>query len=181
MLTACGGGGTHDAGVAHLGTTTISKGSSGSANNPTKFAECMRSHGIVDFPDPGPSGGFAINAQPGSDLDPRSAPFQAATKACQQYDPSAGKPPSPAEQAEGLAQLLKFSQCMRSHGISDYPDPTQSGIQIKPGGPNSDLNPNNPRLEAAQTACQRYSQPGPGVIISNVTPPAGGGGSPAAR
>jgi hypothetical protein len=55
------------------------------------------------------------------------------------------------------------------------PRPTHPGIEIKPGGPSSDLNPNNPRLETAQTACQRYSQPGPGVVITNVTPPAGSG------
>jgi len=50
---------------------------------------------------------------------------------------------------------------MRSHGISDFPDPTPN-----PGGPggsfswsghgeNDDLDPNNPRYQAANKACQQ--------------------------
>ncbi|HEY1687628.1 MAG TPA: hypothetical protein VGF95_02065 [Solirubrobacteraceae bacterium] len=44
-----------------------------------KFARCMRSHG-VDVPDPGPSGAVEIE---GSDVNPQSATFQNAQKACQ--------------------------------------------------------------------------------------------------
>jgi hypothetical protein len=62
-----------------------------------------------------------------------------------------------------LAQLLQYSECMRSHGITDFPDPQSSngrvGISIK-AGPGSDLNPNNPQFQAAQKACQKFL-PGP--------------------
>jgi hypothetical protein len=55
------------------------------------------------------------------------------------------------------AQFLAFSRCMRSHGFSDFPDPTTSGggvgIQLN-RGPGSDLNPNNPKFKAAQQVCQ---------------------------
>ena len=59
-----------------------------------------------------------------------------------------------------LADMLKFAQCMRSHGVIDFPDPTSKGIQIRirPGMP-SDLDPNNPRFQAAEKACQWF-QPG---------------------
>jgi hypothetical protein len=43
-----------------------------------KFARCMRSHG-VDIPDPNGSEGIEL----GSNVDPQSATFQAAQKACQ--------------------------------------------------------------------------------------------------
>jgi hypothetical protein len=57
-----------------------------------------------------------------------------------------------------MAQLLAYSGCMRSHGVSDFPDPTTSpgggaAIQIN-GGPGSDLNRNNPTFRAAKQACQ---------------------------
>jgi hypothetical protein len=48
---------------------------------------------------------------------------------------------------------------MRSHGITDFPEPTPGpngrggGFSIK-AGPGSDLNPNNPRYEAADRACK---------------------------
>jgi hypothetical protein len=44
-----------------------------------EFARCMRSHGIADFPDPLPDGGFDI---PG---DTNSPQFHAAQQACQHY------------------------------------------------------------------------------------------------
>jgi hypothetical protein len=51
---------------------------------------------------------------------------------------------------------------MRSHGVSDFPDPTTSGGEAAistHGGPGSDLNRNNPTYEAAHQAC-RTLQPG---------------------
>jgi len=59
-----------------------------------------------------------------------------------------------------LGEMMAYSKCMRSHGISDFPDPTPN-----PGGPggslswsghgeNDDLDPNNGRYQAANKACQ---------------------------
>ena len=63
-------------------------------------------------------------------------------------------PPNPAE----YQRALKFSRCMRAHGIAGFPDPgSGGGIQSSGGGPNSNLNPNNPTFSAAQRACQKYS------------------------
>jgi hypothetical protein len=60
--------------------------------------------------------------------------------------------------AEGLAQLESYAKCMRSHGISDFPDPTTSpggGAAIEThGGPGSDLDRNNPRFKAANQSCE---------------------------
>ena len=69
-----------------------------------------------------------------------------------------------------IAQLLAYARCMRSHGISDFPDPTTGGgISISQhGGPGSDLNRNNPTYEAAHQAC-RTLQPG-GVQAPTVSP-----------
>ena len=87
------------------------------------YAQCMRSHGVANFPDPNGQGVIQ-----GSGINPGSASFQAADKDCRHLLPNGGQP-SPAQQAKALAQALKFSQCMRSHGISDFPDP-----QSQPGG-----------------------------------------------
>jgi hypothetical protein len=123
-----------------------------------KFAECMRSHGVADFPDPSANGTISANG-----LNPQSSQFQTGTKTCRKLLPNGGQP-TPAQQAQALAQALKFSQCMRSHGITDFPDP-----QSVPGGgirmslratPGSDLDPNSPLFDAAQKACQSF-MPGP--------------------
>jgi hypothetical protein len=101
----------------------------------------------------------------GSGINPSSSTFQAASKDCRHLLPNGGQP-TPAEQAKALAQALKMSQCMRSHGITDFPDP-QSGaggsIRISlHNSPGSDLNPNSPQFQAAQKACQGFGPAGPG-------------------
>ncbi len=125
------------------------------------YSKCMRAHGIRDFPDPvankgGPAGGPGFNLSGGgSDVDPNNPVYKAANQACQSLLPV----PSTAQQQQWMAQAMKFSQCMRSHGIPDFPDPTASGgitITAQPGSGGSDLDPNNPLFQAAQRACQHY-------------------------
>jgi hypothetical protein len=70
-------------------------------------------------------------------------------------NPSATKP----TQKDNEAQMLKFAQCMRDHGVQ-VSDPRTSGqggnIQIQGGGsgPNSGLTQD--QLQQAQDACKQY-------------------------
>ena len=116
-----------------------------------KFAKCMRSNGVADFPDPSGNGTISVDG-----LNPQSSQFQGAAKVCRKLLPNGGQP-SPAEQAAALAQALKLSQCMRAHGITDFPDPKTApgggmsmGLRFTPG---SDLNPGSPLFDTAQKAC----------------------------
>jgi hypothetical protein len=194
LLVAACGSSPNNAAVAHLGntTTTNAAGSQGAsppaASNSSgpsagaapsgshaqgvfaipggneadalKFSECVRSHGVPSFPDPNASGAIQV-----SGLNPTSTAFQDATKSCRHLLPNGGVP-TPAEQAQALAQALKMSQCMRSHGITDFPDPQSvagGGIRISlHSTPGSDLNPNSPLFQAAQKACQAFSPLGSG-------------------
>jgi hypothetical protein len=172
LLAACSGS-SSGPGVASAGTspktTTTQTGSRGS---PLAFSQCMRAHGVKDFPDPDSSGRIGIQAGPGSDLAPDNPTFQAAQQTCKSFQPKE----SPADQQENLQNALKFSQCMRAHGVKDFPDPVQNGqgvgIRIS-GGQGADLDPNNPTFQAAQKACQSIiGAPGGGQTVT-----AGGKGS----
>jgi hypothetical protein len=163
LLAAACSSGAPDPGIAQVGaaaTTSTTVANRGGLPAPSKaqsleFSQCMRSHGVPKFPDPNGNGAIAFG--PNSGIDPKSPSFQRAMHACQKYQPQ----PSAAQRAQMLANLLKFSECMRAHGISDFPDPKTSGngvglhIRINGGG-SSDLDPNNPLFQRAQTACQRY-------------------------
>jgi len=139
------------------------------------FSRCMRAHGISDFPDPSSQGGIALNGGPGTDLNPSSPQFKAATNACKPLLPPQ-KTMNPAQQAAAKAQALKYAQCMRAQGISDFPDPnSQGGIALSPK-PGGDLDPNNPRFQAANRACQ-HDMPGKGGSFSTNTSGGSGGGS----
>jgi hypothetical protein len=163
-------------GVAAMGSTTTTTDATSDGSAATtgaskadavqRYASCMRTHGVPRFPDPkaASGGGMSLKIGPGSGVDPRSPQFQAAEKSCRKLLPNGGKAPSPAEQAKALAQMLRFSACMRAHGLPDFPDPTTSGggLQLSIGGgkKGSGLNPSSPVFQKAQTACQSV-MPGP--------------------
>lgn len=65
---------------------------------------------------------------------------------------------TPAEQARLESAYLRFARCMRSHGVSDFPDPIAGsgghpGFSLQ-GGSSSDLNSNNPAFRRGIGACQ---------------------------
>jgi hypothetical protein len=91
----------------------------------------MRSHGVPDFPDPGP---IHIDVRAHPDLDPTSPTFVAAQKACVSLEPggTTGVTASPQLQAAALA----YSACMRSHGFPKFADPVfdSSGEHVSING-----------------------------------------------
>jgi len=84
-----------------------------------KYAACVREHGVPNFPDPSANGGFMVRVE-------SSPAFKAAQATCHKLLPGGG-PPAPGSathpSAQALASMLKTSQCMRRHGIYDFPDP----------------------------------------------------------
>jgi hypothetical protein len=100
-----------------------SSGKSGSrasvASQGLQFANCMRAHGISNFPDPGPGG--ALKLTPGSGLNPSSPAFEAAQRACKRYAPTIAGPPAMSESERRNA--VAFAECMRAHGEPGFPDP----------------------------------------------------------
>jgi hypothetical protein len=118
-------------------STGSSPGAGGSASSPSAvgYSRCMRSHGVPNFPDPG-SGGQVPKADP-QQLGVSTSQLQAAQRACQLLLPSIGGSfqeqaqqcyvagdCSPAIVQQVLTQLRKLAQCMRSHGVPNWPDPT---------------------------------------------------------
>lgn len=100
--------------LAACGSTAARTADSGTA---LKLSQCMRSHGLPNFPDPSPNGALQITG-----IDPQSPAFQAAQAACKQYAPFKSGPPKMTESQRRAA--TRFAQCMRSNGQSDFPDPT---------------------------------------------------------
>jgi hypothetical protein len=80
-----------------------------------KFAECIRSHGVNDFPDPDEKNQFDY----GVSVTP--AVWKKATTACKDLQPPgtlSGKR-TPKQQSAAL----RFAQCIRENGVKDFPDP----------------------------------------------------------
>lgn len=158
LTAACGSSASH--GVAQLpassttnapaGTTVASTSKVGPAQQREllKFVQCMRSHGVADFPDPNGQGAFPsaeVQALKGS---PRA---KAALYECKGDLPI---PSSSLTTPEAEAAVLKFAQCMRSHGVPNFPDP---GSQT--GHTASSLDPNSPEFQRAAKDCRSFLAP----------------------
>jgi len=75
---------------------------------------------------------------------------------------SLGGSASSSASAPTYAQVLALAQCMRSHGVPNFPSPGQSTAS-----PHSALpNVNSPQYLAAAGACQHLLPPGAKVSIS---------------
>ncbi len=123
--------------------TSASAGDTGSAADKTltardkavKFAECIRAHGVSDFPDPNEKNQFEY----GVSVTP--AVWTKATTACKDLQPpgTLSAKRTPKQQSASL----RFAQCIRDNGVKDFPDPVNGEPLVntykipssnKPGG-----------------------------------------------
>jgi hypothetical protein len=176
-VAACGGSSP---------TTTTTASTTGHNGEALKLAECMRTHGVPDFPDPTGGGGFGIQASAngsnasitvdGHALNVSGPAFRTAMNECAKYQPH-----GPAISGAQLAQIkrgaLRMAACMRTHGVPNFPDPKVTtgpggqGIAVSIGGGTGSgggngggggkLGPQSPAFQDAQKTCQRFMAVGP--------------------
>ncbi len=75
-------------------------------------------HGVPNFPDPNDEGETNVVG-----INISSPAFLAAHQACQSLE--VANPPAIVQQQ--LKQELAVAQCMRKHGVPDFPDPDSEG------------------------------------------------------
>jgi hypothetical protein len=142
-------------GCSNPPATTGAAGAAGSGTGSTasnldqavKFAQCMRTNGVSAFPDPDASGQLTIDGVVnGSSLNPNTPAFQQALSACKGLEPPGFMGTTRTAQQQEAA--LKFAQCMRDNGVSNFPDPTPDGPLIDVNGAHS-----IPGFQAAEDKC----------------------------
>jgi len=114
----------------------------------------MRSNGVLKFPDPD-SG--EIPKESPQQLGVSVSRFEAAQSACRHLLPNGGSGPTPAQVAQARANALKFSQCVRKHGVTNFPDPGSDGRIPDPATVGIDQG--SPQFQAANQACRMYRPP----------------------
>jgi hypothetical protein len=147
-LLAAGCGGSNGPGVARSGSNKAQF---------VGYAQCMRSHGVSDFPDPTtpPGGGvaFSIHSGPGSDLSPTNPAFKAANQACRTLLP--GGQQAPTAPSPRIAAEVGWARCLRSHGVSNFPDPNSQGAFDS-----SKFDSSSPAFQTASKACKSLQPTG---------------------
>jgi hypothetical protein len=143
-VAGCGGSSTSNGSVAHIKSSTTTNASTKSVGQPNAlaFAQCMRKHGVPNYPDPNSSGQLQLGG-----VNPQSPAFQTAANECKSF--GVGGTPRPITQTPQMqANGLRMASCMRSHGVANYPD-----------GPitrNSGINENSPAFQRAFQNCRKY-------------------------
>jgi hypothetical protein len=154
-------------------------GGAASAHSAVGYSHCIRSHGVPRYPDP--SGDGVLPKTSAQQLGVSSSALQAAQSACQHLLPSdggtlnadsfrqcmlAGDCPQ-ALVRQAMTEMLRFSRCMRAHGVPNWPDPT-IGTQGRPyfdlsGHGFSRQQARSPQLTRKSSECG-YEMPGVGGI-----------------
>ena len=114
LITAgCGSSAPSEAGTAGSSGSTGKKASA--RDKAVKFAECVRAHGVSDFPDPNAKNDFEY----GVSVSP--AVWKKAVDACKALQPpgTLSSKRTPKQQSASL----EFADCMRKNGVKDFPDP----------------------------------------------------------
>ena len=114
-----------------------------------KFAQCMRDHGVPMEDPQFDGGGVSLMIPEGTD----KAKVDAAQGECKQFMPNGGEPPklSPEDQE----RMRKYAQCMREHGITNFPDPGEDGRMMIDGN-KLGIDPQSEQMKAAEKACEQY-------------------------
>ena len=99
VLTACGGSPSSSAGSASTGSATY--------RADLAFAQCMRAHGLTNFPNPKPSGAFSFTTRSNAKPD---SPAARANDACQHLLPS-GSATAPSPSGTVAADCLTVPGC----------------------------------------------------------------------
>jgi hypothetical protein len=141
LTAACGGGSS---------TTTAAQTPYQQA---LAYAQCMRSHGEASFPDPTSKGVFNGIGN----TDPNSPQYLSANKTCGHL---LGGPEFAVTQLHAVTdQALKYVDCLRAHGVPDWPDPivTVAGVTMTLHG--TGLYPWSPQVQSAEQACKKLDTP----------------------
>lgn len=158
LLAACSGG-SSGASVARLSATATNPSTSAPAataegTGALAFARCMRANGLPNWPDPESNGVFDK-----SKLQ-QTAYSATQTRAvedgpCNNLLPTAAPSPSPIQiTAKQRQDYLSAAACMRSHGITNFPDPTFPNGSVK-FTPPPGLDTSSPPFNQAQQTCEK--------------------------
>jgi hypothetical protein len=151
LAAACGGSSssTGSGGSPHA---------AGSANSQAlAYSRCVRSHGVPDFPDPDSSGQIPKEAIVRAFRAVGDSRAKAATYACANLNPYGQA--SPILTVQEQQDYLKAAACMRSHGISNFPDPTFPGGRVNLPVLSS-LDTKSPQFTQAEQTCIKLIPPG---------------------
>jgi SAM-dependent methyltransferase len=151
------GGSPQAAGTGTGAATPAAHTSSPNAATYRRAAECIRTHGLPGFPDPTQNPQTGRWDLPAGTRKPPQSTLNACRSILSQLPETKGddEDDRPLTAAE-MVKAKQFAQCMRQHGLADWPDPGSTGVTtLPPRYAQLGKRGMRPQLEA----CQKYNIP----------------------
>jgi hypothetical protein len=158
VLAGCSSGGPGGSGgsggSAGSGGTGASTGAAGSQREAVavlrELVRCARANGMPNLPDPQ----IDANGQPVWPGGEPPEPTERVQRACRSIiERLPAQPPGEGADPASVPTLVRFAECIRSHGFPAFPDPRPDGkfdaSAFPPG-----VKPGNPEFDAAMQACR---------------------------
>ena len=168
LLTAACGSGTSSSSPSSIsGTSSSGTGGESAAYVSDKLgqARCLRAHGVPNYPDPNASGG-----PPNAKQLIASPQGQAAVRACSYWGNRIHNDVAAQNQAV-MGEYVRFAQCMRAHGLPNFPDPVYAEwrVEFVLSASQDGFDAHSPRVLAKARQCESVLPPGSGLPSVKVT------------
>jgi hypothetical protein len=128
-----------------------------------KYAACMHDHAVSGFPDPSTTetpnsfGVDGYNFDLPSTMDTQSPAYESAGKDCGKLIGvgTSGRGLPAGFLARARKHALAHAECMREHGVPNFPDPivTGNGQGISSSSGGGGINPQSPAFQQAEKLC----------------------------
>ncbi len=156
---ACEASAAHGAAGSSAGASRASAAADSTSSKLLAFARCVRRHGVPNFPDP-QAGATNTKFPSAQQLGVSDSVLTAAEQKCAHLLPPGINDQFPAAEVQVLLTgMLRFSKCMRQHGVPNWPDPSttsdgQPFFQLSASGI-SRQEAHSQRITNAERKCQK--------------------------
>ncbi|HSS87686.1 MAG TPA: hypothetical protein VLL69_00070 [Streptosporangiaceae bacterium] len=130
------------------------------------LARCLRTHGVPNYPDPNADG----QEPPNSKQLIGTPQGQAAVSACNYWGNRIHNDVTAQNQAVRV-EYVRFAQCMRSHGLPNFPGPVyaEGRVEFVLSASRDGFDPHSPQVLAKAHECEHVLPPGSGLPSVEVT------------
>src|SRR5215472_16290167 len=163
LTAACGSSTSSSSGTSSSGTGGVA---AAYVSDKLGLARCLRAHGVPNYPDPNASG----QEPPGSKQLIFTPQGQAAVGACSSWGNRISNDVAAQNQAVRV-EYVRFAECMRAHGLPDFPDPVyaEGRVEFVLRASQDGFDPHSPQVLAKAHHCESVLPPGSGLPAVEVT------------
>lgn len=166
LLAGCSSGsGSSDASSADQGSSSTASSSSGDATG-VAYSQCMRGHGVSNYPDPKTDSQGRVQLTVPAGIDQNSPTFKSAQSACQSKLLQGDTGAAAGSRDFDATKVAAWAKCIRANGMPNFQDPKVDGSTIIIDATADGISgQNDPNFAKATAACYDI-RPGGSLMVT---------------